>query len=237
MKAMVYADLRCFFRSIKTYLFVMTVVILAPVIADVASNEPIEDVTEALQLGATLTVPLLVALLTMISLFTVDEAGDWASVRLMMPLTKRTVVRGRYASVLGISLASIAAGSAIGLVMGAVIGLVTGAGIVVVPAGELIATAVLALSLLLVIISIEMPVAFKFGVEKMRLVFLIPFVASFAVMVPAVRDAFSAVGAWAFGMFQTLGAVPSLALLLVASFAIYVASMRLSEVLYLQREG
>ena len=108
MKAMLYADWCTFVRSIKTYIFVMAVIVLAPTIAGIASGDSISEAAQTIQLGSAITVPALMALLSVISMFTIDEAGDWASVRLMMPLTRRTVVEGRYAFVALVVLAVLA---------------------------------------------------------------------------------------------------------------------------------
>ena len=237
MKAMLYADWCTFVRSIKTYIFVMAVIVLAPTIAGIASGDSIAETAQSIQLGSAITVPALLALLSVISVFTIDEAGDWASVRLMMPLTRRTVVEGRYAFVALVVLATEAIGVAFGLFAGLVLGLVCGMGTSLVSLPELMLAAFVGMCVTLVIIAVEMPVAFRSGVEKMRLVFLIPFVISAMVAVPPVRDALQAVGNAILAVYTTLGPALSLALLGAAAAGIYLVSMRVSVAFYEAREG
>lgn len=237
MKAMLYADWCTFVRSIKTYIFVMAVIVLAPTIAGIASGDSISEAAQTIQLGSAITVPALMALLSVISMFTIDEAGDWASVRLMMPLTRRTVVEGRYAFVVLMVLVAEVIGVAFGLIAGLVLGLVCGVGTSLVSVPELLLAAFVSLCVTLAILAVEMPVAFRSGVEKMRLVFLIPFVIFAMMVVPPVRDALQTVGNAILAAYSALGPALSFALLTAVAAGIYLVSMRVSVAFYEAREG
>lgn len=237
MKAMLYADWCTFVRSIKTYIFVMAVIVLAPTIAGIASGDSISEAAQTIQLGSAITVPALMALLSVISMFTIDEAGDWASVRLMMPLTRRTVVEGRYAFVVLMVLVAEVIGVAFGLIAGLVLGLVCGVGTSLVSVPELLLAAFVSLCVTLAILAVEMPVAFRSGVEKMRLVFLIPFVVFAMMVVPPVRDALQTVGNAILAAYSALGPALSFALLTAVAAGIYLVSMRVSVAFYEAREG
>lgn len=111
-----------------------------------------------------------------VTTFAFDENSNWARYALIMPLTKKSLVAGKFV-VLAIFCAF---GSLVGLVVGAVGGLITGAvSLSLAGMGELLLMALTGWSFGMVFGGIVIPLLFKFGAEKGRMLMMV------SVMIPA----------------------------------------------------
>ncbi len=109
-----------------------------------------------------------VMMLTMLSVstFSYDNLARWESYALCLPVTRRQMVQSKY--LLSLLLAAI--GSLLALIIGLGIALVKGS-----PIGEAVAVSIGLLGVSVLLVSILLPLIYKLGIEKSKIVFIAVF--------------------------------------------------------------
>lgn len=158
MKTMIYSDLLTI-RSAILQLLVIAMVIggfLAIPMGNVATG--------------VVMVVVVVVLSVVMNLCAYDDINDWQRFRLTLPISRRQVVLGRYASVLVLTLGAVVVGIIVGLVLQFVLGDVLHMGEFAQPFGEaafMIATsAVLGSCVCMLVAAVSLPFIMRFGVTK-----------------------------------------------------------------------
>ena len=238
MKALLYTDWSTIRKSFKNYIFSAVLICgIVTVTSVTADGMTALDAAQVVQGNVTSICALMFTFYVFFSLFGQDEHEGWESVRLSLPVTRGQVVICRYA-VMAIVLASlIVAGALIGTVIAAITTkLVFGTMALTAPI-ELAVIGILAFSLSLIYLAVEMPLFFKMGFMKARLYFTLPFFACMLFVLEPVQRAAEALGVQVMGVAEAIGSPVPLMLGLVAiALLLYAFSARLSTRIYEKRE-
>ena len=231
MRALMYADWtivrRVFLRYLLITMFVMTpIVVMGNNDGELAAGTAV----------VTMCVMMMTIYLTL-SIFSFDTSNDWEQFRLALPISTHQVVRSRYAFAALTSLGTVILGSALGVLVELVLPLIHGS--IAAPRGfVIIFLAGIGASLVgLLFLSIEMPIVFHLGIEKARMAISIPFMLCMLFTIGPVRDALISLLNKLERVEAALGTpAPLFAGGACAVILVYLASMRLSEHLYANRE-
>lgn len=182
----------------------------------------------------------MVPFMYLFSISAYDEQGGWEQFRLTLPLTRRQVAYGRYASMLAVTgcttVLALAAGLLIGAVAGALpAGMVSEGLLLGVTTPEMLAVAVVAVDLIILLsAAVTLPLIMRFGMTKgTRLVPVVMLLALSAVA------GLLGTGVDAIGLDAVLTSGNIMAIMAVAAvvtLALYGASALLAAQLYERRE-
>lgn len=119
-----------------------------------------------------------------VTTFTFDDKSDWARYAMVMPISKGDLVAGKFIVMAVFS----AAGAVLGLVIGSIGGIIT-KNITLTPASvcELLFMTLVALVFAIVFGSMSIPLVFRFGAEKGRILLLVSFFIPAALFVGAYK--------------------------------------------------
>ena len=235
MRALMYVDFQLAKKQLSRGLLLAVFFALMIMVTSImgGSGEGLSEGLDQIQASVMMMVTLMMGMMLMFGVFGPDEAGGWPETRLSLPVTKREVVRARYALMVLLAVVTAVFGG-IGCLVVEVAGRIVGNGA---SSGlsPLLAVGFMALSacVLMLFFSIFMPIVFRWGITTARyslmLFWLIPVVCT----IGPVRDFLD-------GLAGDLGALPSPIYLAVGfcvvSIVLYLASMILSERLYSSRE-
>ena len=231
MRALMYADWCAAKRGFVRNLVVALLVVVPIVFSANEGGELSPGV-----LVATMVV-IMIVYYNLFGLFAPDEQNGWERVRLTLPVSARQVVRARYAFIAAMGAASAVLAVLVGklselalLASGGALNVPRGLGVIA------LAACVTVLSMM-ALLSLELPIVFRFGMTKGRIAFAIPFILSMLVAFEPVRKLFQDVGDVFLLLSEALGS-PTLAIVAAAAavVALYLLSMRLSEHLYAARD-
>ncbi|MBR1828089.1 MAG: ABC-2 transporter permease [Atopobiaceae bacterium] len=230
MKALLYSDWCLMRNTIVRYLGVCMIIVIP--IVGMANGDA--SAAHGVMVASMFTAMLL--FYAMLGLFGSDEQGDWEQMRLALPVTPRLVVRERYVFLVLAGLAIVAAGTVVGMltnvILSALASLAVPRGLAEVAGGAL-GAAIVALAYL----ALMMPYVFKVGMTKARITFSLPFILCLLLNVGPVRDVVMGLGGALEHLEATLGSpAPIFAAIVVATAALYVVSMRISESIYARRD-
>ena len=235
MRALMYVDFQLakkqLGRGLLLAVFFAVMIMVTSIMG--GPNEGLPESIGEIQASVMMMVTLMMGMMLMFGVFGPDEAGGWPETRLSLPVTKREVVRARYALMVLLAVVTAVFGG-IGCLVVEVAGRIVGNGA---SSGlsPLLAVGFMALSacVLMLFFSIFMPIVFRWGITTARyslmLFWLIPVIAS----VGPVNSFLEGVGA-------SLDALPSPMYLAVGfcvvSIVLYLVSMLVAERLYASRE-
>ena len=231
-KALMYADWCVARRSIRPY------VISSVVIAGVVSVGQVvgqDMVCMAVTTSFASCMALVLMFNVMFLLFGIDDQGDWAQDRFaLLPITRTDAVRARYAMVSCVLAASLTAAVPLGALYPLAAAALTGLPCrwEAVPEMGIAVAAILLVGL--GIVSLQMPILFAQGLQRGRMMAVLPFMAFVALGFAgdALTDQTGEV-------IEALLALPTPALVggtLALCVALYLASMLVSQRLYAKRQ-
>ena len=236
MRALMYVDFQLAKKQLSRGLLLAVFFALMIMVTSImgGSGEGLSEGLDQIQASVMMMVTLMMGMMLMFGVFGPDEAGGWPETRLSLPVTKREVVRARYALMALLALVTAVFGGVGCLIVG-IAGRLIGSAVTATSLSPLMTLGFMALSAcaLLFFFAIFMPIIFRWGITSARhslmLFWLIPVFAS----VGPVASFLKGVGA-------RLDSLPSPIYLAVGfcvvSIVLYVASMLLSERLYAARE-
>lgn len=231
MRAFLYADWIITRKTFLRYLL-FTLIVVTPVIAMANGSDEFAPGVAA----ASVCVAMVTFYIT-IGLFSVDESNGWEQVRLTLPTSARQVVRSRYAFCALVMGAMVVVGTLAGVGVEWAIRMLHG--VLTVPRGVVIIglTALGASLVLMLLLAIEMPILFWKGITKARMAFSLPMMLPLLLTIEPVRNALMPLLDGLEALERSLGTpAPIFVGAAVAVFAIYAASMLLSERLYAGRD-
>lgn len=165
-----------------------------------------------------------------------DEREGWEALRLSLPVTRRTVVRSRYVSLLAWILILEVLINLVGMVIGLIAALATYGTLGFLPLNEVAMLSTLIMGVYLLYLAIEIPIFFKKGLTAARLYFSLPFLACMLFSLEPVQKAATNIAGHLMKLTDTFGIPLLLATGMVIAFAAYYASMLVSERIYARRD-
>ncbi|MBQ9006190.1 MAG: ABC-2 transporter permease [Atopobiaceae bacterium] len=230
MKALLYSDWCLMRNTIVRYLGVCMIIVIP--IVGMANG----DASAAPGVMAASMFTAMLLFYAMLGLFGSDEQGDWEQMRLALPVTPRLVVRERYVFLVLAGLAIVAAGTVVGMLTNVILSALASLAVprdLAEVAGGALGAAIVALAYL----ALMMPYVFKVGMTKARITFSLPFILCLLLNVGPVRDVVMGLGGALEHLEATMGSpAPIFAAIVVATAALYVVSMRISESIYARRD-
>lgn len=179
---------------------------------------------------------MMIAFFGFFAFFGNDEREGWEALRLSLPVTRRTVVRSRYVTLLVwiVMLEVIAnlAGLLIGLI--AAYALYSAPGFL--PLNMMALLSVLTMAVYLFYLSIEIPIFFKKGLSAARLYFSLPFFACMLFTFEPVQQAATKVAEQLMRLADAVGMPLLLVGFMCLAFVAYGVSMLISERIYAKRD-
>ncbi len=203
--------------------------------------------TQSIVAGAA-AVAVMVPFMYFFTVSTYDETHNWELFRLTLPMTRRQVVFGRYASLLVVIAASLAVSFAFGVLLALAAGALAGSLGVVVPEGLLpqgdfvpviFGAAVMPVVIMLVACSLALPLVLRYGVTKGTRLVPVAVVLIMAFAIYLVGDgglgagALEGLEAW---LAQGSNLAVACGLSVAASLVLYGASACVAARLYERRE-
>ena len=230
MKALLYSDWCLMRNTIVRYLGVCMIIVIP--IVGMANG----DASAAPGVMAASMFTAMLLFYAMLGLFGSDEQGDWEQMRRALPVTPRLVVRERYVFLVLAGLAIVAAGTVVGMLTNVILSALASLAVprdLAEVAGGALGAAIVALAYL----ALMMPYVFKVGMTKARITFSLPFILCLLLNVGPVRDVVMGLGGALEHLEATMGSpAPIFAAIVVATAALYVVSMRISESIYARRD-
>ena len=170
MKGLILKDLYNIAHNSKSMLFILVVFALAFI--------PSSGAQSYIFMSAVLCSMMIV------TTFTFDDKSDWARYAMIMPVSKEDLVAGKFAVMAVFS----AAGAVLGLVIGLLGGLITkNITLTLSSICELLFMALAALVFAVIFGSMSIPLVFRFGVEKGRILLLVSLMLPAALFVGAYK--------------------------------------------------
>lgn len=164
MKSLILKDLYNIGHNTKSMLFMLAVLAAAFIPTSGASSYII--------------VSAVLCSMMIVTTFTFDDNSGWTRYAMIMPVSKKNLVAGKYVVMAIFCIIGSLLGLAVSLIAGLALGKITFdlAGIV-----ELLILALVALSIYLVSGSISIPLVFKFGAERARVLLVVSILVPLAV--------------------------------------------------------
>ena len=238
MKALLYADWRTVSRDILKYALCALVIGAVFVFSEDTSdpNAIAADIEAAIMSCVT----FYYCTFFLFSTFTSDAAAGWEVSRLSLPVSRRDVVRARYAFLALTAVVAVIAGAILGAV-GTVVCEVSnhiGNTVTLADPVDLLIGGASILGIALIIISIELPLFFWLGHEKARPLVTLPFLLPLLLLYGPVKDFLNSIVNPTDAMHAVEGFFTSAgpAIFLVVAVVILVASSMLSTKLYERRD-
>lgn len=237
MKALLYSDWCVAKGSARQYPVVALAIAFIAGVSGISSVDPTAtDIASHIHTIVVSSGVMMIAFFGFFAFFGNDEREGWEALRLSLPVTRRTVVRSRYVTLLAwiVLLEVIAnlAGMLIGLV--AAYALYGAPGFL--PLGEMALLSVLTTAVYLIYLSIEIPIFFKKGLTAARLYFSLPFFACMLFTFEPVQQVANKVAGQLIRLADTVGMPLLLVALMCLACATYGVSMLISERIYAKRD-
>ena len=223
MKTMALTDLTLMRRDAKSFLFTALFVVIVVGVSGTS-------------LGA--IAAMLAAMVTLLlgfALIGADEQNGWERMRCTLPLRRRDVISGRYASIAIAGLVVTAASIVLTLAAGGIFGTLPwietqtfNSELII----ETVVAAILGLCICLIYLGIMLPITAKYGLTKGVRYFPLIFVLFFILAFTVAPDSVS-------GIVESLGSLPFAGVVIgvvVVSIVFYLASMTIAIKLYETRE-
>ena len=158
MKSLVLKDLYNIGHNAKSLVFMLAILTIA--------------IVPASGVGGYLVMCIVLCSMMTVTTFTFDDMAGWTPYALVMPVTRREVVLAKY----GVLAVFSTAGAAFGLVTGGVVGAVVGEYDLSVSAiAELAVTALVGWAVAFGTGSIAIPLVFRFGAERARILLILSY--------------------------------------------------------------
>lgn len=232
MRALLFCDW-CAVRDSLSRVLAMSAIVAVPIAF--ASGDG-EAAAASAQAAAAPILTMMMTFYLMIGVFGADEQGGWEQVRLALPVTARDVVRERYACIAIGAFAAALVGTVASVVLGLVFGLIAGQGLQADPLEALAAALGMAVGALSYM-ALLMPVVFRMGLAKARVLFSLPFVLIMLLSIGPVSGAVRGLVERLDGLSATLGSpAPLVAGAMGVAALLYGASMLASERIYAARD-
>jgi len=238
MKALLFSDW-CTLKGVsRNYPGPAIIVALVATFAGIQSVEPVASAIATHVHASIVSVGLMMfSFFGYFALFGNDEREGWEAVRLALPVTRRTVVRSRYlALILLFGMVAVVV-NLIGVIMGAgtALALYGQVGFVSPSEGALLTG--LFLVVYLGYLGLTTPIVFKMGLSKARIYFSLPFMLCLLFTLDPVKEALQRTPISLSDVSGSPSSLfPLLAVGLVVAFAIFGASMLVSERIYEARD-
>jgi hypothetical protein len=238
MKSLLYSDWCVIKGNARQYplpAFIIVAVVIFTGITDLSGD--VMSLVMGIHSTVVSTGVMMISFFGYFALFGNDEREGWEALRLALPVTRRTVVRSRYLTLLMWVVALELAINLLALLGCAVASLALYGTLAFAPANEILLLNGVLIAVYLVYLGIENPVMFKLGLSKGRLYFSLPFLLCMLFTVEPVKNAATAM----LGKLEALSTAVGSPLVLVApaivlSLDIYYASSLVAERIYARRD-
>lgn len=237
MKALLYSDWCVIKSSIKSYIVPGLATMAIAIMTGVDGIEPSTMALAAhIHSVAVSTGMIMLSLFGIFGFFGNDEREGWEGMRLSLPVSRRTVVRSRYVSMLAWMGAIMVVVNLLGMLVGAIVSGIRYGQPGFIPAGELaLANGIIAMGTMLYA-AIVTPVFFKMGISKARVYVSLPFLACMLIPLLPGQEAFQAHASHVVQLIDAMRSpLPLVAVALVVGLTCYGASSLLSERIYARR--
>ncbi len=237
MKALLYSDW-CIVKGVaRQYPVVALAVAFIATVGGISSVDP-NATALASHIHTTVVASgvMMVSFFGFFAFFGNDEREGWEAMRLSLPVTRRTVVRSRYVSLLAWILLLEVLVNLAGLLIGLIAAYAMHGAPGFLPLNEVVLLSALTMAAYLLYLSIEIPIFFKKGLTAARMYFSLPFFACMLFSLEPVQKVANTVA----GHLSKLTTAAGMPLLLMAgmaiAFAAYYVSMLVSERIYGARD-